>query len=97
MNELDRDTQERAASDLRARIEASPKLPFTSVHFAAKPPAVGWDPGAVSSIALDREGRISRWHPGNTHHFGQPVAVVQGELMLLASAIRLSVRALPRS
>ena len=57
-NELDRETQERAASDLRARIESSPKLPFTSVHFAAKPPAVGWESGAVSWIAHDREGHI---------------------------------------
>jgi hypothetical protein len=41
LNGADMEAQERAAADLRARIEASPKLPFHGVHFVAKPPAIG--------------------------------------------------------
>jgi hypothetical protein len=82
VKELDRDTQERAASDLRARLEASPKLPCTSVHFAAKPPAVGWESGAVSSIALDRKGRIYEIQRGDK---ADPVLVLDGEGRVLRS------------
>jgi hypothetical protein len=57
-NKVDREAQEKAAADLRARIEASPKLPFNGVHFTAKPPAMGWESGAVSWVAVDRKGRI---------------------------------------
>jgi hypothetical protein len=82
MNELDRETQERAASDLRARIESSPKLPFTSVHFAAQPPAVGWESGAVSGIALDREGRIYEIQRSDK---ADPVLVLDSEGKVLRS------------
>jgi DNA-binding beta-propeller fold protein YncE len=82
VNELDRETQERAASDLRARIESSPKLPFTSVHFAAKPPAVGWESGAVSGIALDREGRIYEIQRSDK---ADPVLVLDSEGKVLRS------------
>jgi 6-bladed beta-propeller len=58
VNEVDREAQERSAADLRARIEASPKLPFNGVHFAAKPPAIGWESGAVSWVAVDGKGTI---------------------------------------
>ena len=40
VSKVDRETRKRAAADLRARIEASPKLPFHGVHFVAKPPAI---------------------------------------------------------
>lgn len=82
MNELDRETLERAASDLRARIESSPKLPFTGVHFAAKPPAVGWESGAVSWIALDREGRIYEIQRSDK---ADPVLVLDSEGKVLRS------------
>jgi 6-bladed beta-propeller len=82
VNELDRETQERAASDLRARIESSPKLPFTRVHFAAKPPAVGWESGAVSGIALDREGRIYEIQRSDK---ADPVLVLDSEGKVLRS------------
>jgi hypothetical protein len=58
VNEVDREAQERSAADLRARIEASPKLPFNGVHFATKPPAIGWESGAVSWVAVDGKGTI---------------------------------------
>jgi 6-bladed beta-propeller len=58
VNEVDREAQERSAADLRARIEASPKLPFNGLHFAAKPPAIGWESGAVSWVAVDGKGTI---------------------------------------
>ena len=82
VNELDRETLERAASDLRARIESSPKLPFTGVHFAAKPPAVGWESGAVSWIALDREGRIYEIQRSDK---ADPVLVLDSEGKVLRS------------
>jgi hypothetical protein len=81
VNELE-ETQERAASDLRARIESSPKLPFTRVHFAAKPPAVGWESGAVSGIALDREGRIYEIQRSDK---ADPVLVLDSEGKVLRS------------
>jgi hypothetical protein len=56
VNKLDREAQDKTAADLRARIEASPKLHFNGVHFAAKPPAIGWESGSVSWIAFDRKG-----------------------------------------
>ncbi len=46
------------AAAVRARIEATPTLPFDGVHFAAKPPAIGWESGAVSWVAVDGEGSI---------------------------------------
>ena len=57
-NNADGEAQEKGAADLRARIEASPNLPFNGVHFAAKPPAIGWESGAVSAVAVDRKGSI---------------------------------------
>jgi hypothetical protein len=55
LDKAERAAQARAAADLRARIEASPKLPFVGVHFAAQPPAVGWESGAISWVAVDGE------------------------------------------
>jgi hypothetical protein len=50
--QLDKQAQETAA-DLRAQIEATPTLPFDGEHFAAKPPAIGWESGAVSWVVID--------------------------------------------
>jgi 6-bladed beta-propeller len=55
LNKVDREAPARAAADLRARIEASPTLPFIGVHFAAQPPAVGWESGFVSGVAVEGE------------------------------------------
>src|SRR5882757_4711611 len=50
--------QERAAADLRARIEASPKLAFHAVRLAAQPPVAEWESGAVSGVAVGKNGSI---------------------------------------
>jgi hypothetical protein len=49
---------DRAAADLRARIAASPKLPFVATVFSAKPPNAQWRSGMVSWVALDRAGNL---------------------------------------
>jgi sugar lactone lactonase YvrE len=58
VNKADRRAQEKAEANLRGRIEASPKLPFNGVHFAAQPPSIGWESGAVSWVAVDGRGSI---------------------------------------
>jgi hypothetical protein len=65
LNALDRKAQEKGAPDLRSRIEASPKLPFNGAHFAAKPPALGWESGAVSWVAVDGGGLIYELQRGD--------------------------------
>jgi sugar lactone lactonase YvrE len=82
VNKVDREAQDKTAADLRARIEASPKLPFNGVHFAAKPPAIGWESGSVSWIALDRKGRIYEIQRGDK---ADPVLVLDGEGKVLRS------------
>jgi streptogramin lyase len=52
------------------------------VHFAAKPPAVGWESGAVSGIALDREGRIYEIQRSDK---ADPVLVLDSEGKVLRS------------
>jgi hypothetical protein len=54
--------QAKAEADLRARIAATPALPFDGVHFAAKPPAIGWESGAVSWVSVDAKGCIYEIH-----------------------------------
>jgi hypothetical protein len=82
VNKVDREAQEKAAADLRARIEASPQLPFSGVHFAAKPPAIDWESGAVSWIAVDRKGRIYEIQRGDK---ADPVLVLDREGKVLRS------------
>ena len=53
MNKLDTEAQEKAAANLRARIDAPPKLPFNGVHLEAQSPSVGWEWGAVAGVAVD--------------------------------------------
>jgi hypothetical protein len=82
VNKVDRETQEKAAADLRARIEASPKLPFNGTQFAAKPPSIGWESGAVSWVAVDRSGRIYEIQRGDK---ADPVLVLDLEGKVLRS------------
>jgi sugar lactone lactonase YvrE len=82
VNKVEREAQEKAAADLRAGIEASPKLPFNGVHFAAKPPAIDWESGAVSWIAVDRKGRIYEIQRGDK---ADPVLVLDREGKVLRS------------
>jgi hypothetical protein len=56
--QVERGAQAQAAADLRARIEATPTLPFDGVHFALKGPAINWKSGMVSWLAVDPEGII---------------------------------------
>jgi len=79
---VDRETQEEAAAKLRARIEASPKLPFNGVHFAAQPPATGWESGAVSWVAVDGKGTIYEIQRGDK---AEPVLVLDREGKVLRS------------
>src|ERR1700685_1593645 len=55
---VQKQTEAKSAADLRARIEASPKLPFRGVPFTAQAPNVGWASGLVSWVAIDSKGLI---------------------------------------
>jgi DNA-binding beta-propeller fold protein YncE len=78
----DKQAQAKAAADLRARIEASPTLPFEGVYFAAKPPAIGWESGAVSWVAVNREGSIYEMQRGDK---ADPILVLDPEGKVLRS------------
>lgn len=70
------------AQDLRVRIEASPKLPFHGVPFAAQATQVGWESGMVSWIAVDGQGLIYEIQRGEK---ADPVLVLNREGKLLRS------------
>ena len=80
--QIDKEAQAKAAADLRARIEASPKLPFKSVHFAAQPPVASWESGFVSWVAVDGKGVIYEIQRGDK---ADPVLVVDHEGKVLRS------------
>lgn len=80
--QVDKEAQAKAAADLRARIEATPTLPFNGVHFAAKPLAIGWESGAVSWVAVDSEGIIYEIQRGDK---ADPVLVLNREGKVLRS------------
>jgi sugar lactone lactonase YvrE len=79
-NRTDADAQARAAAALRARIGATPELPFQAVLFAAKPPSPGWESGAVSWVAVDDKGAIYEIQRGDK---ADPVLVLdrQGDVL----------------
>jgi sugar lactone lactonase YvrE len=72
----------KAAADLHARIEASPKLPFTGVHFDAQAPRAGWESGFVSWVALDGKGNIYEIQRGEK---ADPVLVLDRDGKVLRS------------
>jgi hypothetical protein len=80
--QADKEALAKAAADLRVRIEATPTLPFNGVHFAAKPPAIGWESGAVSWVAVDGKGRIYEIQRGEK---ADPVLVLDREAKILRS------------
>jgi len=80
--QIDKEAQAKAAADLRARIEASPKLPFKSVHFAAQPPVASWESGFISWVAVDGKGVIYEIQRGDK---ADPVLVVDHEGKVLRS------------
>lgn len=65
--------QEKASSELLARINASPVLPFRGVHFAVQPLTAGWESGAVSGAAVDIKGTIYEIQRGEK---AEPVIVL---------------------
>jgi hypothetical protein len=67
---------------LRARIEASPRLAFTGVPLAVHAPAVGWESGMVSWLAVDGKGVIYVIQRGEK---ADPVQVLDREGKLLRS------------
>jgi hypothetical protein len=76
------EAQEKAAAVLRARIEASPKLPFHGVLFAAQPPSAGWESGGVSWVAVDDKGTIYEIQRGDKD---DPVLALDREGRVLRS------------
>ena len=52
-------------AELRARIAASPELPFTGVHLRVQPPSEGWQSGAVSGVAVSADGSIYELQRGD--------------------------------
>jgi 6-bladed beta-propeller len=73
---------ERAAADLRARIEASPKLPFVATAFAARAPRPGWESGMVSWMALDKAGHLYELQRGDK---ADPILVLDRRGKILRS------------
>ncbi|MEI9972567.1 MAG: peptidyl-alpha-hydroxyglycine alpha-amidating lyase family protein [Ignavibacteriota bacterium] len=67
---------------LRARIEATPTLPFDGVHFVAQAPGAGWDSGMVSWLAIDRQGLIYELQRGDK---ADPVLVLDRNGKVLRS------------
>src|SRR5258708_2651853 len=71
-----------AAADLKARIEATPELPFSGTHFAAQAAGAGWESGMVSWLALDKNGVIYELQRGDK---ADPVLVLDREGKVLRS------------
>src|SRR5882724_11176674 len=80
--EVDKQAQARAAADLKARIEATPKLPFSGTHFAAQAAGAGWESGMVSWLALDKSGTIYELQRGEK---ADPVLVLDRNGKVLRS------------
>ena len=75
-------TQAKATPELRARIEASPMLPFKGVLFAARPLNGGWESGTVSGTAVDSKGMIYEIQRGEK---AEPVVVLDPNGTILRS------------
>jgi DNA-binding beta-propeller fold protein YncE len=67
---------------LRARIEATPSLPFHGVQLAAKPPTRSWESGMVSWVAIDANGLIYEIQRGEK---ADPVIALDREGTVLRS------------
>jgi len=79
---VDKASQEKAAADLKARIEASPELPFSGSHFAAQAVGAGWESGMVSWVALAKDGTIYELQRGEK---ADPVLVLDKSGKVLRS------------
>jgi DNA-binding beta-propeller fold protein YncE len=80
--QADKQAQAAAAADLRARIEASPKLPFHGTPLAAQAAGAGWESGFVSWVAVDGKGTIYEIQRGEK---ADPVLVLNREGKVLRS------------
>ncbi len=67
---------------LRARIGASPRLPFDAVHLKAKQQSPAWATGPISGLAVDSQGNILELQRGDK---AQPLLVIDREGRLLRS------------
>jgi len=76
------ETQDTATAEMRARIQASPRLPFKGVRFLAQPPAIGWKSGAVSGVAVDSKGTIYEIQRGDK---ADPIVVLDRDGKVLRS------------
>jgi sugar lactone lactonase YvrE len=81
-NRANADAQVKAAVALRARIEATPKLPFHAVPLAAKPPFANWESGSVSWVTVDSKGNIYEIQRGDK---ADPVLVLDRQGNVLRS------------
>jgi hypothetical protein len=79
---VDGKAQDKDAVGLGARIEAFPKVRFNGVHFEARPPAIGWESGAVSGLAVDGEGNVYEIQCGER---ADPVLVLDRDGKILRS------------
>jgi hypothetical protein len=75
-------SESQKAADLRAQVEASPLLPFQGVPCAAQPPAIGWESGMVSWVAVDGKGIIYEIQRGDK---ADPVLVLNRDGKILRS------------
>ena len=89
----EKEAQARAAADLKARIEATPVLPFSGTHFAAQP-AAGWESGMVSWLALDKKGIVYELQRGDK---ADPVLVLDKTGKVLRSWGKHSDYKIPHS
>jgi hypothetical protein len=80
--QVDKQAQAKAAAKLRARIEATPALPFDGVRFSVQAPSISWKPGLVSWLAVDGNGTIYELRRGEE---GDPVLALDREGKLLRS------------
>jgi outer membrane protein assembly factor BamB len=70
------------STNLRARIERSPRLPFRGVIFAAQPPKAGWESGAVSGVATAEKDMIYEIQRGDA---ADPILVLNSKGKVLYS------------
>ena len=74
--------QEEQSAKWRARIEATPKLPFKGVPLVAQAPVPEWASGAVSWVATDGRGEIYEVQRGSE---ADPVLVLNTQGKVLRS------------
>jgi DNA-binding beta-propeller fold protein YncE len=82
MEEADKQTHATPVADPGSRVAQTPNLPFRAVRFAAQAPAVGWESGFVSWMAIDSKGLIYEIQRGNK---ADPILVLDRDGKVLRS------------